>query len=127
MRRLANAFMARAVGRLLSAKVLGEGLVATIAVVWHADTNYFLLSSRTPAAHSGAIGLLLWHAIRQSLADGRRFDFDSIANASILQFPSGFDGTLAPRLVVERSSPFCDSARLFCRLLGGQAYSRLPI
>lgn len=127
MRRLANAFMARAAGCLLGAKVPGQGLVAAIAVVWDAETTYFLLSSRTPSAHSGAISLLLWHAIQQSLADGRGFDFDGIANASILQFLSGFGGTLAPRLVVERSSPLYDSARLFRRLLGGQAHSRLPI
>jgi hypothetical protein len=123
MRRLTDAFMERGAGRLLGARTTDAGLVAAIALVFDAETTYFLLSSRTPAAHSGAISLLLWRAICWSLLDKRGFDFDGIASPSILQFLSGFGGTLVPRLVVERTTSLYDSARLFRRVLarGGQA------
>ncbi len=127
MRRLTSAFMSRSAGVLLGAKMRGSGLAAAIALVWDAETTYFLLSTRSPEAHSGAISLLLWHAIRHSLMHGRSFDFDGIASASILQFLSGFGGTLAPRLVVERGSLLYDSARLAHRILRGDGKAQYPI
>jgi len=127
MCRLTAAFMARSAGVLLGARMRGVGLVASIALVWDSETTYFLLSTRSPDAHSGAISLLLWHAIRQSLMHGRGFDFDGIASASILQFLSGFGGTLAPRLVIERSSLLYDSARLVHRVLRRRDKVHYPI
>jgi hypothetical protein len=127
MRRLTSAFITRACGELLGARSTESGLVAVIALVWDADTTYFLLSSRSPTAHSGAISLLLWHAIKRSLLDKRGFDFDGIASPSILQFLSGFGGSLASRLVVQRSSPLYDGARLFRRVLRWRRQAQHPI
>jgi Acetyltransferase (GNAT) domain len=127
MRRLTTAFITRARGELLGARSAEAGLVAAIALVWDAEATYFLLSSRSPTAHSGAISLLLWHAIQRSLLDKRGFDFDGIASPSILQFLSGFGGTLASRLVVQRSSSLYDGARLFRRVLGWRRQAQHPI
>lgn len=127
MRRLTSAFMARGAGRLLGARSTDAELVAAIALVFDAETTYFLLSSRSPTAHSGAISLLLWRAICWSLLDKRGFDFDGIASPSILQFLSGFGGTLTPRLVVQRASTLYDGAKLLRRVLGGRGQAQLPI
>jgi Acetyltransferase (GNAT) domain len=127
MRRLTSTFTARAAGSLLGARSDNGGLVAAIALVWDAGATYFLLSSRHPTAHSGAISLLLWRAIRQSLAAEREFDFDGIATPSILQFLSGFGGILAPRLVVRRSTLLYDAARLLHRVLRGAGWAPHPL
>jgi Acetyltransferase (GNAT) domain len=127
MRRLTSAFMARGAGRLLGGKSGKAGLVAAIALVWDGETTYFLLSSRSPAAHSGAISLLVWRGIRESLAAQRTFDFDGIASPSVLQFLSGFGGILAPRLVVQRSTMLYDAARLVHRVLRGGNWVPHPL
>jgi Acetyltransferase (GNAT) domain len=127
MRRLTSTFTARGAGSLLGARSGNAGLVAAIALVRDAGTTYFLLSSRAPGAHSGAISLLLWRAIRESLAAQRGFDFDGIASPSILQFLSGFGGILTSRLVVRRSTLRYDAGRLMHRVLRGGRWAPHPL
>jgi hypothetical protein len=111
MLELVDAFLSRGAGRLLGAFSRDGRLAASIGVVWDKHAMYYLLSSRSQTAHNGSISLLLWRAINEALERGINFDFDGIANASILYFLSGFGGTLVPRISVERAKPTYRAAR----------------
>jgi hypothetical protein len=63
---------------------------------------YYLLSTRAPGSHNGAISLLAWTAIQDAIARKLTFDFDGFGGVSGFEFQNGFGGTLRQRLGVER-------------------------
>ncbi|BAN26781.1 GNAT family N-acetyltransferase [Caballeronia insecticola] len=102
MQRLVDAFVERNAGYLLGAYDANGKLVAAIGVTFDTHAAYYLLSSRVPGAHAGAISVLVWHAIQDALQRKLTFDFDGIPNANTFRFLCGFRPTLKPRLVIER-------------------------
>jgi hypothetical protein len=102
MRELLGEVLKRKAGMLLGAFAADGSLAAEIALVWDKTTMYYLLSSRAEDSHSGSIALLLWIAIRAARERDLTFDFDGIPNMNLLTFLSGFGGTPAQRLMVER-------------------------
>ncbi|EEA01969.1 conserved hypothetical protein [Burkholderia sp. H160] len=104
MRELVSAFVERKAGQLLGAYGPRGRLVAAIGIVWDQNAMYYLLTSRTADAHSGAISLLIWTAIQRALERQLTFDFDGFSSAGTYRFLEGFGGTLKQRLSVERMS-----------------------
>jgi hypothetical protein len=75
---------------------------AAIFYAWDARTTYYLLTTRSESAGNGAVALLIWHAIRESTARGRVFDFDGVATAGSRLFYTGFGGRVVPRYIITR-------------------------
>ncbi len=75
---------------------------AGIAVIWDSRHMYFLMSTRSVKADSGAVSLLLWNALQEAQRRGLCFDFDGVNGVGSYRFLSGFGGTLARRHVVEK-------------------------
>jgi len=73
--------------------------------VWDQTAAYYLLTTRIPDAHDGAVSLVLWEAIQDAAQRGLIFDFDGLVNKESFAFLSGFGGVLCPRYVVTRISP----------------------
>jgi hypothetical protein len=117
MQRLVSAFVERGAGYLLGAYDANGHLVAAIGVTCDRHAAYYLLSSRSPSAHGGAISVLIWAAIQDAMKRKLTFDFDGIPNANTLRFLSGFNPTLRPRLVVERHKPVWSMAKAVRRVI----------
>ncbi|MEX3958827.1 GNAT family N-acetyltransferase [Trinickia sp. EG282A] len=100
---LVNAFVERRAGCLLGAYEHAR-LVGAIGLVWDRHTMYYLISTRSPGAHSGTISLLLWTAVQEAIRRELTFDFDGFGNASTFHFLNGFGAALKQRLRVERMS-----------------------
>ncbi len=77
---------------------------AAIFYAWDARSAYYILTTRSEQAGNGAVALLLWHAIRESAAHGRIFDFDGVASVGSRLFYTGFGGRVVPRYIVTRYS-----------------------
>jgi hypothetical protein len=115
MRQLVNAFVERGAGHLLGAYGPGGQLVAAVGVVWDQHAMYYLMSSRESGAHSGAISLLIWTAMKQALERKLTFDVDGFYSLGTCKFLEGFGGTLKQRLCVERASTMFSLARILRR------------
>jgi hypothetical protein len=123
---LVRAFVERHAGQVLGAYDTSGRLAGAIGLVWDRHTMYYLLSTRTPDAHHGAISLLLWTAIQQALERKLTFDFDGFADASTFGFLNGFGGTLTQRLGVERVGTVYSMMRMLKRKVAehvGQDFS----
>ena len=96
--------LARTAGRVLTAVDEGGSPQAAIFTVWDRQTEYYLLSTRTAASPNGAVSLLLWTAIQNASAAGRLFDFMGFHTAPMMNFFTGFGGSLKPRYMVAHSS-----------------------
>jgi hypothetical protein len=105
MGRLLHEMMKREAGTLLGAFDPQGTLVAATALLWDTRSAYYFLSARRPGAHSGAVSLLLWSAMRTAGERGLSFDFDGVSTAGILKFLGGFGGRLVRRFEVERTMP----------------------
>jgi hypothetical protein len=117
MQRLVSEFVQRGAGYLLGAYNADGHLVAAIGVTCDRNAAYYLLSSRSPDAHGGAISVLIWAAIQDAMRRKLTFDFDGIPNANTFRFLSGFNPTLRPRLVVERHKPLWSMAKAVRRVI----------
>jgi len=95
----------RKCGKIIAA-LLPDGVpVAMTFVVWGNGAMYYLLSTRTPdVSDSGAVSLLIWHAIKQAHELGIIFDFDGIATAGIARFYAAFGGQIKTRLIATKSA-----------------------
>ncbi|MGA2637564.1 GNAT family N-acetyltransferase [Methylocella sp.] len=91
-------------GRIYAAKDVNNNLVAAILCVWDRRTSYYYMSSRTAAAHDGAVSLLLWQAIQDAAEAGLIFDFDGLNDIATVEFYRGFGGRMVPRLNLTRTS-----------------------
>jgi hypothetical protein len=121
MRALVHAFVERGAGCLLGAYEGGSRLAGAIGLVWDHDTMYFLLSTRAPGSHNGAVSLLLWTAIRDALNRQLTFDFDGFSCVSTFNFLNGFGGSITQRLGVERLDTVYSVARTIKRAVAAKA------
>lgn len=111
MMRLVGAALKREAGSVLGAFSGDGSLSAMIVLVWDDHAAYYLLSTRDPHAHNGAVSLLLWEAIQLTIEKGLVFDFDGFAGDTGLSFLTGFGGTVKPRFVVRRTRPWYAALR----------------
>ncbi len=111
---LINAFVQRRAGLLLGAYERAR-LVGAIGLVWDRHTMYYLISTRSPLAHSGTISLLLWTAVQEAIRRELTFDFDGFGSTSTFHFLNGFGALLKQRLRVERMNTVYAMARTLKR------------
>jgi hypothetical protein len=78
---------------------------AFVLMVWDAKTSYYLIGATDAALRSsGASSLLVWEAIKESIAVSRRFDFEGSMMQSVERFFRGFGGTQVPYFHVSRAT-----------------------
>jgi hypothetical protein len=102
--RVLRACIERDQGKVFFARDGKSGQVnGGIFVVWDDSSMYYLMSTRSSESpDNGAISLLLWKAMNEAHVRGLKFDFDGVSSAGSFRFLSGFGGTVARRLVVEK-------------------------
>jgi len=101
MRRLLTEVLKHEAGTLLGSFDSDGSLTAATALVWDRANLYYILATRKATAHSGAVALLIWQAMKIARERGVEFDFDGVSTAGILQFLSGFGGQLVRRYQFE--------------------------
>jgi hypothetical protein len=60
------------------------------------DTSYCLATGKLDDAHRGAVSLLLWESIKDSMTEGRSFDFEGSMIEGIDRFFRSFGGEQVP-------------------------------
>jgi len=115
--------MERGQGKVILSRNLKTGAAnAGTFIVWDEFKMYFLMSTRaTDTADSGAVSLLVWEAMNEAHRRGLIFDFDGVSNQGTFRFLSGFGGTIARRLVVEKFDWFYHSMDKTRALIHGNA------
>ena len=98
------ACLKRGRGRLLFAVDAAGALQAAIFTVWDHEAEYYLMSTRAPESHNGAVSLLIWTALQEASACGRIFDLDGVKSRTNYMLVTGFGGTLRPRYLVSQTS-----------------------
>ena len=101
MRRLLTEVLQREAGTILGSFDSDGSLSAATALVWDRGNLYYILTTRKATAHSGAVALLIWQAIKIARERKLEMDFDGVSTAGILQFLSGFGGHLVRRYAFE--------------------------
>jgi hypothetical protein len=101
MRRLLSEVLRRGAGTILGSFDSDGSLSAATTLVWDRANLYYLLTTRKATAHSGAVALLIWQAIKIARERQLELDFDGVSTAGILQFLSGFGGHLVRRYAFE--------------------------
>jgi len=102
MRRLLTEVVRHNAGMLLGTFDHDGSLNAATALVWDKTNVYYFLTTRTATAHSGAVALLVWQAIKVARERTLELDFDGVSTAGILQFLAGFGGHLVRRYTFEQ-------------------------
>ncbi len=103
--RAAEAALSRDQGRLWIARDAEGRQHAGILLVWNRDVAYYLASGSDPALRaSGAMCLLMWHAIQFAAKVSRCFDFEGSMQPGIELFLRGFSPVQAPYFQVRRES-----------------------
>ncbi|HEY2021366.1 GNAT family N-acetyltransferase [Paraburkholderia sp.] len=117
VRRLDNRYEKTTMGRLLDEAMIRKActllgafdakgtLVAATALLWDTQRAHYFLSTRRQDAHSGAVSLLIWSAMRMAAQRQVSLDFDGVSTAGILKFLGGFGGRLVRRFELERTTP----------------------
>lgn len=100
-RRLVREALKRKRGMIWVAKA-GNQPSAAIFCVWDRTTAYYLMTTRTPESHGGAVSLLIYEAIKAAMASGLVMDMDGLNASSSVRFLAGFGGKLVPRYFVTR-------------------------
>ncbi len=91
-------------GAILGAFDHAGAPVAMTYLVWGRGIMYYLLSTRSVhSADSGAVSLLIWHAIRQAHDLGLVLDLDGVYSSGTARFLSNFGGNIKTRLFVRRA------------------------
>jgi Acetyltransferase (GNAT) domain len=121
LERAAEAARARDQGRLWIARDAAGRAHAGMFLVWNRDVAYYLASGSDPALRaSGAMCLLMWHAIRFAAGVSRSFDFEGSMQPGIELFLRGFGPEQVPYFQVCRETTKAAMAvslkRLFRRL-----------
>jgi hypothetical protein len=99
-------------GRLIGARDRNGSVIAAIFYAWDDVASYYVLTTRSPDSHNGAVSFLMWEAIRDSAAHGRIFDFDGVGSAGTSQLYPSFGGDVRPRYHVHRTTPAYAAARI---------------
>lgn len=103
--RLIEAALQRGRGEILEARKADGSLAAAVFCVWDARASYYLMTTRDPSSHSGAVSLLAFEAMKAASARGLIFDLDGLSDDGGVAFFTGFGGVVAPRYIVTRESP----------------------
>ncbi len=102
--RVSQAAISRGQGRILAAEAADGTPMAAILYVWDSQAAYYLMTTRRPDAHNGAVSLLLWDAMQDVAGRGLVFDFEGVVTSGSSLFFTGFGGVVSPRYVVSRFS-----------------------
>ena len=102
--RVCQSAMSRGQGRIVAAEAADGTPMAAIFYVWDSQAAYYLMTTRRPDAHNGAVSLLLWDAMREVAARRLVFDFEGVVTSGSALFFTGFGGVVSPRYVVSRFS-----------------------
>lgn len=90
-------------GRILLAKNREtEKIEAGIFVLTDGDRAYLLATGKVENAGRGALALLIWEAIKESIEEGKMFDFEGSMMPGVEHFFRSFGGRMVPYLVVYR-------------------------
>lgn len=85
--------------------------VAGIMTVSDSQFTYYLASGKSKSAHSGAVAMLIYDAICNSIKEGKTFDFEGSDIESIESFFRSFGGELTPYYQIHKSkNKLTDSA-----------------
>ena len=95
----------RSCGQVLVARPSDGSAAAMTFLVWDDLALYYLLSTRTESSDSGAVSLLIWHAMQLAHELGICFDFDGVSTSGTSRFYAGFGGQVCNRLIVTKSKP----------------------
>jgi hypothetical protein len=90
--------------------------VAMAYLVWGHGTMYYLLSTRSIAADSGAVSLLLWTAMKEAHGLRTTLDLDGVYSSGTARFLSSFGGRVKTRLVIRRSRGIYSAIQSFKRV-----------
>ena len=104
--RICVAAVDRGRGKILAATRSDGRVEAAIFYVWDARRAYYLVTTRNPDAHNGAVSLLIWTAIQECAQRNVTFDFDGVGTQGARLFYAGFGGTIALRFVASRYNKF---------------------
>jgi hypothetical protein len=102
MRRLLAEILRNNAGTILGSFDSDGTLNAATALVWDKSNVYYFLTTRQATAHSGAVALLIWQAMKVARDRKLELDFDGVSTAGILQFLAGFGGQLVRRYTFEQ-------------------------
>lgn len=84
---------------------LNETMHASILLVNDMKTTYCIaIGSDEAYRNSGAISLLLWHAIKKTLDEGRSFDFEGSMMPNIEPIFRNFGGSQTPYFLIYKSA-----------------------
>lgn len=83
----------------------GDEVQAIVWQVWDADTAYYIMGSKNPAANNKkALTALLWHAIQHAIQLGKKaFDFEGSMDPGVEQFFRNFGGSRELYLVLKKN------------------------
>ncbi len=102
-------------GRLLAARDKSGAIAAAIFYAWDSQVTHYILTTRHPDAHNGVVSRLIWHAIGESAAAGRVFDFGGVGTHGSVLFYTAFGGEVRPRYLVRRRTDTYRLAQLIVR------------
>ncbi|GJE44957.1 GNAT family N-acetyltransferase [Methylobacterium soli] len=105
-RDLIDAATARNRGRVLFANDRHGEHVAAIFYVWDLEAAYYLMTTRTQQSHNGAISLLVWEAIKNTMQMNLVFDLDGLHHEGAIMFLAGFGAQVSPRYILTRGNLF---------------------
>ncbi len=115
---LIAACLVRNCGRILVARQSDGTVAAAIFYAWDSKAAYYLLSTRTPSSGNSANTMLLWEAIRDTMARGLIFDFDGVGSSGAVLFFAGFGAAIQPRYIISRSGKMAQVLQDIRILLG---------
>lgn len=118
---LIDASLRRGRGQIWAATSEGR-LQAAVFCVRDAQASYYLMTTRHPHSHSGAVSLLAFEAIKDAMARGLTFDLDGLSDAGGVAFFTGFCGRVSPRYIVVRETRMMRLYRALCAAtIGGES------
>ena len=110
-----EAALSRGRGRLLAVRDTSGAIAAAIFYAWDDQVTHYILTTRHPDAHNGVVSRLIWHAIGESAAAGRVFDFGGVGTHGSVLFYAAFGGEVRPRYLIRRRTDTYRLAQLIVR------------
>lgn len=109
------AALAHGRGRLLAARDRNGAIAAAIFYAWDDQVTHYVATTRRPDAHNGVVSRLIWHAMGETAAAGRVFDFGGVGTHGSVLFYAAFGGEVRPRFLVRRRTDTYRFAQLLVR------------
>jgi lipid II:glycine glycyltransferase (peptidoglycan interpeptide bridge formation enzyme) len=114
---IVNKSIERKQGRIYTAYTEDNALQSAIFVINDSQTSYYLLGGNDYSLKNiNSNAVLLWHAIRDALAEGRSFDFEGSMNEGIEHFFRSFGGEQTPYFRIYKVKPIeTNSLKIFLK------------